>query len=86
MAVPFSNQDGARFDSPPERRAVSERLSAEVRAARVEALECPADGIGEIAQSVRLQPLGENARQKRLRQMERSGPAKDVSPLKAKAG
>jgi hypothetical protein len=61
-------------------------LSVRNRVLNVEAFECPTDGFGEIPQSVRLQPIGENARQKRLRQMERSGPAKDVSPLKAKAG
>jgi hypothetical protein len=69
-----------RYDepSPPVRP-----LRSELRA---KAFECPADGGGEIAQGVRLQPVGENARQKRLRQMEGSGPAKDVSPLQAKAG
>ena len=50
------------------------------------ALERPTDGVGEIAESIRLQAIGENARQERLRQMDGRAPAKDVSPLQAKAG
>jgi hypothetical protein len=84
--IPFAHQDGAGFDAPPIGRAVATRLSAEVRATRAEAFERPAEGVGKIPQRIRLEPIGENARQKGLRQIEGSGPAKDVSPLQAKAG
>ncbi len=87
-AIPFANQDGAGFDPSQSRPwpALPTRLSAGGRAPSAEALERPADGVGEIAESIRLQAIGENARQKRLRQMDGSGSAKDVSPLQAKAG
>ena len=60
-------------------------MTIQSRAPGGEALECPADGVGEIPESVRLQPIGENAHQKGLLQMDGSVPAKDVSPLQAKA-
>ena len=87
-AIPFANQDGAGFDPSQSRPwpALPARLSAAARPPSAEALERPTDGVGEIAESIRLQAIGENARQERLRQMDGSAPAKDVSPLQAKAG